>query len=68
MHAQFHLCMPTVPKSEAEILNILKLLLDVQGNGRLATDSQVCKWTSDGDPEQGHFTKCGLPREIPPAV
>ena len=32
-HAQNRLRMPTVPKSEAEILNSLKLPKDVQDNG-----------------------------------
>ena len=33
---------------EAEILNILKCQWDAQGNGRLATVSQVRIQTSDG--------------------
>ena len=36
-------------------LNSLKLPWDSQGNGRFATDSQVCKWLSDGDPRTGTF-------------
>ena len=42
-----------VPKSEAKILNSLKLLWDSQGNGRFTTDSQVCKWMSNGNPRTG---------------
>ena len=45
--------MPTVPKSEAEILNTSKLLWDAQGNGW--TDSQVYKLMSGGDPRTGTF-------------
>ena len=41
--------MLTVPKSEAETLNILKLWPDSQGNGRFATDSQGHIRMSDGD-------------------
>ena len=36
-----------LPKSEAEILNILKLLQDTQGIGHFATVSQVWIPTSD---------------------
>ena len=54
-HAQTRLQMLTVPNSEAEILSISKLPLDIQGNGWFATDLQVCKWTSDGDPRTGTF-------------
>ena len=48
MHAQNRPCMPTVHKSEVEILNVLKLPQDVQGNGRFATVSQGRLQTSDG--------------------
>ena len=44
-----------VLKSEAEIFNISNLWIDVQGNGRLATDSQGGMQTSDGDPRTGMF-------------
>ena len=44
-----------VPNSEAEILNILKNPQDAQGNGRFATDLQVCRQMSDGDPRTGMF-------------
>ena len=47
--------MLTVPKSEVEILNSLKILWDSQCNGRLTTDSQGCLRTSDGDPRTGTF-------------
>ena len=47
--------MPTVPNSEAEILNISKLPWDTRGNGWFATDSQVCKWMSGSDPRTGTF-------------
>ena len=36
-------------------MNILKLPLDMQGNGQLATYSQGRKRTSDGDPRTGTF-------------
>ena len=52
-HAQNRLRMLTVPKSEAEILNALKLPYCVQGNGRFATDSQGRIQTSDRDPRTG---------------
>ena len=39
VHARIRLCMPTIQNSEVQILNILKLLLNVQGNGRFATVS-----------------------------
>ena len=38
-HAHIHLCMFTVPNSNMEIVNILKLLLDAQGLGQWAADS-----------------------------
>ena len=46
---------PTVPKSEAEILNSLKLPYDFKGNGWFATDLQCCLWMSDGDARTGTF-------------
>ena len=55
VHAHFLLSMLMVPKSEAEILNILKLPSDAQGNGQSATDSQVCKQASDSDPRTRTF-------------
>ena len=45
----------TVPNSETEILNILKLLYNVHGNGRFATDSHVCKRMPGGGPRTGTF-------------
>ena len=54
-HARNRLRMLTVPKSEAEILNSLKLPEDLQGNGQFATDSQGCLQTSDEDPRTGTF-------------
>ena len=47
--------MPTQSKSGEEILYILKLLRDQQGNGQFATDSQGCIQKSDGDPRTGTF-------------
>ena len=47
--------MPKVLKSEAEILNSLKLSKDSQGNGQFATDSQGLKRMSDGNPRTGTF-------------
>ena len=47
--------MLNVPKSEAEISNILKLWYISQGKGRFATDSQCCIRMSDGDPRTGMF-------------
>ena len=44
-----------VSKSDVEILNSLKLLLDTQSNGRFTTDLQVCKRASDSDPRTGTF-------------
>ena len=47
--------MLTVPKSEVEIVNSLKLSYCMQGNGQFATDSQGRLWTSDGGPRTGMF-------------
>ena len=55
MHVQNHLCVPTVPNSEAELLNILQLPLGTQNNGQFATDLQICKRTSNGDPRARTF-------------
>ena len=38
-----------------EFLYSLKLPYDSQGNGRFATDSQVCNQTLGGDPRTGMF-------------
>ena len=55
----------TVRLSDAVILNSLKLPWDSQGMGRRATDSQVCKWTSDDTQRTGtfyqvHITVCSV--------
>ena len=47
--------MPTVPNSEAEILNSLKVPWNVQGNRWFATDLQGRKRTSGVDPRTGMF-------------
>ena len=47
--------MQTLLNSEMEILNILKLWEDVEGNGRFATDLQGRKQISGGDPRTGTF-------------
>ena len=54
-HTQNRLCMLIVPKSEAEILNSLKLLQDSQGNGQFTTDSQGHLQMSDDDSRTGTF-------------
>ena len=65
-HAQNHLHMLTEPKSEVEILNGLKLPLDLQRNGRFATDLKgQIPTVIQG---QGRFTKFRLPRVILPVV
>ena len=57
-HARNCLYMLKVQNSDMEILNILKLPWDAQGNGWCTTDSQVCKRMSDSDPRTGIFHKC----------
>ena len=54
-HTQNRLRMFIVPKSEAEILNSLKLLQDLQGNGQFTTDSQGHLQMSDSDSRTGTF-------------
>ena len=53
---QNRLRMLTVPRSEAENSNVLKLWWDSQGNGRFATDSQGHLQMSDGDPRTVPFS------------
>ena len=57
MHVRNRLRMPTVPKSESEILNSLKLLQDLQGNRQFATDLKGHLRMSDSDPRKGTFPK-----------
>ena len=57
MHMRAQNCprMPMVLNSEAEIVDFLKLPWDTLGLGRFATDSRVCKRSSDSDPWTGTF-------------
>ena len=55
VHVLNCLRMPKVLNSEAKILNILKLLYDMQGNEWFATDLQICKSTPESDPRTGTF-------------
>ena len=63
------LCMITVPKSVAENSNILKLLSDLQleGKGRFLTDYGRLP-TSDGDPSTGTFHQMLVSVGKPPVV
>ena len=55
VHALNYLRMLTVPKSEVENSNILKLWKDSQGNGQFATDLQGHIQMLDSDPRTGKF-------------
>ena len=62
-HAWNRLCMLTVPKSVAEILNCLCKVMD--GSPRTRKAAYGCQRAIQG---QGRFTKCGLPWAIPAVV